>query len=117
MNAQSPVIDTSTRPPSVTPYTAAVPPVCGSCLQAVLVIAFELISQTFSLTSSAVTDLTLMPLRTNPDAVLTVLHPVKKTKMWYKQAFKQEWLQEEEFKSWLQADPSDKFSAVCVTQQ
>ena len=39
--------------------------------------------------------------------------PRKKTKTWYKQAFKQEWLQEEEFKSWVKPDPSDKFSAVC----
>ena len=39
--------------------------------------------------------------------------PRKKAKVWYKQAFKQEWLEEEEFKSWVKADPSDKFSAVC----
>ena len=40
--------------------------------------------------------------------------PKKKTKVWYQQSFKKEWLVDPEFKDWLQADAKDKYAAVCT---
>ena len=39
--------------------------------------------------------------------------PRKKSKLYYKQAFKQEWMTENEFKDWVRPEPKDKFSAYC----
>ena len=40
--------------------------------------------------------------------------PKKKTKTWYQQCFKKEWLMDPELKDWLQTDVKDKYAAVCT---
>lgn len=40
--------------------------------------------------------------------------PKKKMKIWYKQAVRQEWLKDDEFKDWLKIDPEDKHTAICT---
>ena len=40
--------------------------------------------------------------------------PRKKTRISYKQAFKQEWMTDVDFKDWVKPDPKDKFSALCA---
>lgn len=43
-----------------------------------------------------------------------VTPPKKRSRPWYQQAFRQEWLSDEEFKDWLQADSQDKHVAICT---
>lgn len=43
-----------------------------------------------------------------------VTPPKKRSKVWYQQAFRQEWLSDVEFKDWLQADSKDKHVVICT---
>lgn len=40
--------------------------------------------------------------------------PKKKVKMWYQQAFKKEWMEDDQLKDWIQPDPKDKYAVLCT---
>ncbi|XP_066938281.1 uncharacterized protein [Macrobrachium rosenbergii] len=45
---------------------------------------------------------------------MSEVSPKKRRKMWYKPAFKAEWLQEPEFKDWLKRDSTNGNNSYCI---